>query len=104
MLGYTPVTWDNESGQERLPWSATKSWAALSSNEKDAAGALGYTELTWDNESGAEPQPLSAAKSWAQMTACGDGKHAANSNGPSTPVSMPMLSYNTSVSISKDAV
>ena len=50
VLGYSQVTWDNESGMERVPASAAKSWSALSDNEKEAAAVLGYSQVTWDGE------------------------------------------------------
>ena len=70
MLGHDQVSWDNDSGRERQPWSSIKSWAQLSANEKQAAELLGYTRKNWDNESGSERQPASASKTWAELTAC----------------------------------
>ena len=72
ILGYTQVSWDNQSGKEKQPASADKHWAALTQHERLAAMVLGYTRATWDNESGSESQPLSADKHWAELTACGD--------------------------------
>ena len=74
MLGYNQVTWDNDSGRERQPWSSEKSWAALSNNEKKATVLLGYSQKSWDNESGNEPQPASEDKSWAELTLCTPGE------------------------------
>ena len=74
MLGYTQASWDNLSGKERQPWSASKSWFEFSDNEKAAAGLLGYTQMTWDNDSGSEPRPASAFKSWSELTVCDDGE------------------------------
>ena len=73
-MGYTQVSWDNLSGQEQQPWSAVKSWNALTDNEKAAGVVLGYTATSWDNESGSEVQPASENKSWAALTACTDGE------------------------------
>ena len=72
VLGYTQVSWDNLSGQERQPWSSNKVWAELTDNEKAAAALLGYLPPTWDNASGNEAQPASANKDWAELTACGE--------------------------------
>ena len=74
MLGYTKVSWDNDSGSEQMPWTYIKSWASLTDNEKSAAMVLGYTEATWDNESGLEPQPTSAGKRFDEMSKCSDGE------------------------------
>ena len=71
MLGYTQVSWDNDSGEELQPWSLIKSWASLSANEKIAASFLGYSQKSWDNESGLEPQPPSVVKSWDEQSVCG---------------------------------
>ena len=73
MLGYTQVTWDNDSGEELQPWSTIKSWAHLSENEKAAAVVLGFSKIIWDNESGLQPQPPSIKKSWNELTLCGEG-------------------------------
>ena len=75
VLGYTQASWDNLSGEEKQPWSASKAWHELSTNQKAAALLLGYTQITWENESGSEPQPVSATKSWAELTACGSAEH-----------------------------
>ena len=72
VLGYTQVSWDNESGDEAQPWASNKQWRGLTENEKAAAALLGYTETTWDNVSGNEAQPASGDKSWAELTACGE--------------------------------
>jgi len=72
ILGYTQVSWDNESGKEQQPVSADKPWAALTQHERSAAMVLGYTRAMWDNKSGSESQPASADKHWAELTACGD--------------------------------
>ena len=75
VLGFSQAAWDNLSGQERQPWSASKSWLELSVNEKIAAVLLGYTQRSWDNDSGSEPQPASAVKRWTELTACGPAEH-----------------------------
>ena len=72
MLGYTQVSWDNESGEEKQPASADKYWANLTDSEKAAARVLGYTEKAWDDESGSEAQPASAIKHWDELTSCGE--------------------------------
>ena len=46
-LGYTQVVWDNTSGSEAQPASASKKWTDLSTQETLAATVLGYTQLTW---------------------------------------------------------
>ena len=46
-LGYTQVLWDNDSGSEVQPASASKTWAQLTVQETLAATVLGYTQLTW---------------------------------------------------------
>ena len=74
VLGYTQATWDNLSGREQQPWSAIKSWYALTANEKVAADVLGYNQPMWDNRSGSERQPFSFYKYWDELTACGDGE------------------------------
>ena len=73
-LGYTKVSWDNESGQARQPLTSFKSWAQLTANEKAGAALLGYTQASWDNVSGSEAQPASASKSWDELVVCGEGK------------------------------
>ena len=85
-MGYTQVSWDNDSGQERQPISATKSWAALTNDEKQAAVLLGYTQQSWDNESGLEQQPHSSFKSWRELTACGGEGEDASSSSSNTRV------------------
>ena len=47
LLGYTQVSWDNESGSEAQPASASKKWAELTTQERFAATVLGYTQQTW---------------------------------------------------------
>ena len=92
VLGYTQVSWDNDSGQESLPFSAYKSWASLSDNEKAAAALLGYNEKSWDNESGLEAQPASGDKQWAELTTCGKDDHVSISHLPPSHVSFALLS------------
>lgn len=74
VLGYSKVSWDNESGSEQMPWSYIKSWASLTVKEKFAAVILGYTKVSWDNESGSVPQPPSAEKRWDEMSKCSNGE------------------------------
>ena len=47
MLGYTRVSWDNKSGNEAQPTSASKKWNELTTQERSAATVLGYTQVTW---------------------------------------------------------
>ena len=47
LLGYTQASWDNASGAEAQPASASKKWADLNQTERSAAAVLGYTEQTW---------------------------------------------------------
>ena len=42
LLGYTQVSWDNASGKEAQPASASKKWGDLTAQEKSAATVLGY--------------------------------------------------------------
>ena len=72
VLGYTQVSWDNDSGKEPQPDSDGKPWSKLSESEKVAAVVLGYTEQAWDDESGSEAQPASAIKHWDDLTSCGE--------------------------------
>ena len=72
VLGFTQVSWDNLSGQEKQPISSDKDWAALTQHEQAAAIALGYTKTTWDNMSGSETQPTSTGKAWSELTSCGE--------------------------------
>jgi len=69
-LGYTKLSWDDESGQERKPLASFKSWSQLTANEKAGAALLGYTQSSWDNVSGSEMQPASWSKSWDELTVC----------------------------------
>ena len=48
ILGYTQVSWDNESGKEQQPSSAKKRWTQLTFQERAAAAVLGYTGSMWD--------------------------------------------------------
>ena len=72
-LGYTKLSWDDESGQERKPLASFKSWAQLTANEKAGAALLGYTQSSWDNVSGSETQPASTDKSWDELAVCDEG-------------------------------
>ena len=69
VLGYTQVSWDNESGLEPKPASDDKDWNELTDNERAAAVVLGYTEMSWDTGA---PQPASDDKDWSQLTVCGE--------------------------------
>ena len=68
-LGYTQVSWDNESGEEQQPLASFLSWAALTDEEKAAGTLLRYTATSWDNLSGSEV----VDKSWRELTSCPDG-------------------------------
>ena len=59
VLGYTQVSWDNASGKEAQPASASKKWANLTTAEKSAATVLGYTEQTWSPVSVTKKTPWS---------------------------------------------
>ena len=72
VLGYTQVSWDNLSGEEKQPVSSDKYWTGLTQHQQAAAIVLGYTKTTWDNMSGSEPQPTSAYKGWSELTSCGE--------------------------------
>ena len=61
-LGYTEVSWDNASGNEAQPASASKKWADLTAQEKSAATVLGYTEQTWRTVSATKKTP------WSDLT------------------------------------
>ena len=74
MLGYTQVSWDDETGTARIPLAARKPWVALSQGERVAAALLGYTLVSWDNLSGSEPQPNVFKKKWDELTTCDDGE------------------------------
>ena len=76
VLGYTQVSWDDESGEEQQPLTNFLSWAALTDEEKAAGTLLGYTATNWNNVSGSEPQPAVAGKSWSELTSCADGECA----------------------------
>ena len=82
-LGYTKLSWDDESGQERQPWASFKSWAQLTANEKAGALLLNYTQSSWNNVSGSETQPASADKSWDELTVCDEGTDGSRCCRPS---------------------
>ena len=69
-LGFTQVSWDNVSGQEKQPVIEEKSWSDMTHDERVAAVALGYTGKAWDNESGKEKQPAYEDQSWTELTTC----------------------------------
>ena len=59
LLGYTQVSWDNASGREVQPGSASKQWTDLTTVEKSAATVLDYTEQTWSTFSATKKAPWS---------------------------------------------
>ena len=71
-LGYTKLSWDDETGQARQPLASFKSWAQLTANERAGAVLLGYTQASWDNVF--ESQPATAFKSWDELLVCGEGE------------------------------
>ena len=73
MLGYTQVSWDNESDEEQQPLASFLSWAALTDEEKAAGTLLGYTATNWGNPSLSPPV---VEKSWSELTSCADGECA----------------------------
>ena len=73
VIGFTQLSWDNESGEEQQPLTGLQYWAALTDEEKAAGTLLGYTAASWDNLSGSEDQPAVVDKSWAELTSCPDG-------------------------------
>ena len=62
LLGYTHVSWDNASGKEAQPASASTKWADLTTQERLAATVLGYTEQTWRTVSVTKKTP------WSDLT------------------------------------
>ena len=72
VLGYTQVSWDNLSGEEKQPSLWKQDWIALMQHEQAAAIALGYTKTSWDDDSGSEAQPTSEDKYWSEFTSCGE--------------------------------
>ena len=70
VLGYTKLTWDNDSGSEQKPWSFIKLWSSLTKTEKDAAKVLGMTKKSWEKKR----KTGIFAKKWDDMTSCSDGK------------------------------
>ena len=73
-VGYSQVSWDDDSGEEQQPLASFLSWAALTDREKAAGALLGYTATSWDNLSGSESQPAVGDKAWAELTSCPDGE------------------------------
>ena len=61
-LGYTQVSWDNTSGNEPQPASASAKWTVLTTQDKLAATVLGYTEQTWRTVSVTKKTP------WSDLT------------------------------------
>ena len=62
LLGYTQVSWDDASGKEAQPASASKKWPDLITAEKSSATVLGYTEQTWRTVSVTKKTP------WSDLT------------------------------------
>ena len=62
VLGYTQVSWDNASGKEVQPASASKTWTGLTAQEKSAATVLRYTASTWSTISATKKTP------WSDLT------------------------------------
>ena len=75
-LGFTQVSWDNDSGEEQQPLTGFLSWAILTDEEKAAASVLGYTATNWNDLSWSAAQPTVVDKSWAELTSCADGEDA----------------------------
>ena len=75
LLGYTQTSWDNTSGNEVQPASASKTWAQLTSEEKSAAMVLGYTALTWSTIS------VSKKTSFASLSVTTGEDHCQITNG-----------------------
>ena len=71
-MGYTQITWDNESGNENEPSIVDKSWSEMTAQEKAALTVLGFTAKIWDNYSGREEPPASWEKSWTRLSVCGE--------------------------------
>ena len=61
-LGYTQASWDNTSGNEPQPASASTKWTALTAQDRLAATVLGYTEQTWRTVSVMKKTP------WSDLT------------------------------------
>ena len=70
-MGFTQVSWDNESGKEPQPASSSKSWADLTAVEKSAAAVLGYSQPSWDDPWPAVPENRFAELTAAQQAAAG---------------------------------
>ena len=62
LLGYTQVSWDNASGKEAQPASASTKWTDLTTQERLVATVLGYTEQTWRTVSVMKKTP------WSDLT------------------------------------
>ena len=71
-MGYTQVSWDNESENEKQPSVAEKPWSQLTAQEKALLTVLGYTAKAWDNVSGNEEQPAVNSKFWDDLSVCGE--------------------------------
>lgn len=85
-LGYTQASWDNLSGKERQPWSASKYWYELSDKEQAAAGVFGYTEKTWEGMPDGKHVVSSdqADKHWSELTRCPKGTAAISTTAAMT--------------------
>ena len=75
-LGFTQVSWDNESGEEQQPLTGFLTWAVLTDEEKAAASVLGYTATNWNDLSWSAAQPTAVDKAWAELASCADGEDA----------------------------
>ena len=71
-LGYTQITWDDESQNEKQPSHTDNSWSDMTVKEKALLKILGYTAKTWDNVSGKEEQPAAASTIWDDLSVCGE--------------------------------
>ena len=69
VLGFNQVTWDDESGTERLPLPARLPWISLTFIEKKAVKLLGFKKNTWDYKS-SSTLPAAFYKTWAELDEC----------------------------------
>ena len=75
------MSWDNASGNEPQPASASTKWTALTAQERLAATVLGYTEQTWRTVS-AKKTPWSDLTVVAGADMCSIEFAVFGSNGP----------------------
>ena len=68
LLGYTQVSWDNASGKEVQPETASKKWTDLTTIQKSSALVLGYNEKTWSTIS------KTKTTSWSALTTGSTGE------------------------------